>query len=72
MTQSILERCKAIAPEILNENGEFEVLSVQVGLRPTRTRGARVEIEQVSGTEKSEGKFVCHNYGHHGAGYDFH
>lgn len=69
MTQSILKRCKAIAPELLNQNGEFEVLSVQVGLRPTRTGGARVETEWIDDVGNRASKFVCHNYGHHGAGY---
>ncbi len=34
ITATILERCKALAPELLNESGEFEVLDVRVGLRP--------------------------------------
>jgi glycine/D-amino acid oxidase-like deaminating enzyme len=62
-TEEILRRAKEWAPELLNEKGEFEVLSQQVGLRPGRKGGARVEIEEV-------GKFVvCHAYGHAGAGY---
>lgn len=70
VTQSILQRCKAIAPELLNDNGEFEVLSVQVGLRPTRVGGARVEIQSYNNDEEgTTEQFVCHNYGHHGAGY---
>jgi D-amino-acid oxidase len=62
-TEEILRRAKEWAPELLNEQGEFEVLSVQVGLRPGRKGGARVEIEKVDGT------VVCHAYGHAGAGY---
>ena len=69
VTQTILRRCKALAPELLNDEGEFEVLSVQVGLRPTRIGGARVEVEEYSDEEETVHKFVCHNYGHHGAGY---
>lgn len=62
-TEKILENAKAWAPELLNENGEFDVVSVQVGLRPGRTGGARVELERM-------GDFVvCHSYGHAGAGY---
>jgi hypothetical protein len=53
----------------LNDNGEFEVLSVQVGLRPTRTGGPRVEIQKYRDNNEATNKFVCHNYGHHGAGY---
>jgi len=62
-TEEILCRAKEWAPELLNEKGEFEVLSVQVGLRPGRKGGARVEIENLDGVT------VCHAYGHGGAGY---
>lgn len=62
-TEEILRRAKKWAPELLNEKGEFEVLSVQVGLRPGRKGGARVEIENLDGVT------VCHAYGHAGAGY---
>ena len=62
-TKRILENAKKWAPELLNAKGEFDVVSVQVGLRPGRTGGARVELERT-------GDFVvCHSYGHAGAGY---
>ncbi|OCK80214.1 nucleotide-binding domain-containing protein, partial [Lepidopterella palustris CBS 459.81] len=62
-TEEILRRAKEWAPELLNKQAEFEILSVQVGLRPARKGGVRVEIEKV-------GDFViCHAYGHAGAGY---
>jgi len=62
-TKTILENAKKWAPELLNVKGEFDVVSVQVGLRPGRTGGARVELEKM-------GEFlVCHSYGHAGAGY---
>lgn len=61
--RKILENAKEWAPELLNERGEFEVLSSQVGLRPGREGGARVELETV-------GDFViCHAYGHASSGY---
>lgn len=62
-TASILEGCKPLAPELLNSNGEFEVLSVQCGLRPSRKGGPRVEVEVVGGEY-----LVVHSYGHAGAG----
>lgn len=62
-TKEILERAKAFAPELLDESGNFIVQSVQVGLRPSRHGGARVELEEV------ESMVVCHEYGHAGAGY---
>lgn len=66
-TRGILERCKVLAPELLGGEGEFEVLKVQVGLRPSRVGGARVQREVVEG----EGRRwrVVHAYGHSGAGY---
>ncbi|KAL8792731.1 MAG: hypothetical protein Q9195_004706 [Heterodermia aff. obscurata] len=63
-TREILEGCKVLAPELLGEDGEFEVLKVQVGLRPSREGGARVEREMVRGRWR-----VVHAYGHSGAGY---
>jgi hypothetical protein len=62
-TQEILHRAKEWVPELLNKEGEFEILSVQVGLRPGRKGGARVEIESL------DGFVVCHAYGHGGAGF---
>jgi len=62
-TKSILQGCKVLAPELLSEDGEFEVLSVQCGLRPAREGGPRVEGEIVDGRWK-----VVHSYGHAGAG----
>ena len=65
-TRDILEGCKVLAPELLRD-GEFEVVKVQVGLRPSRDGGARVEREVVEG---EGGRWrVVHNYGHSGAGY---
>lgn len=61
-TEEILQRAKTFAPELLDDSGKFNVLSVQVGLRPGRNGGTRVEIENF------EGITVCHAYGHAGAG----
>ena len=48
------------------KGGEFEIMSVQVGLRPGRKGGPRLELE---GNERVEGTWVVHAYGHAGAGY---
>jgi D-amino-acid oxidase len=61
-SQKILENAKQFAPELLNENGEFEVLHVKVGLRPGRAGGARLEVEQIGDI------LVCHAYGNAGGG----
>lgn len=61
----ILERCSWMAPELLTgEDGGFEVLSAQAGLRPAREGGPRVEREVVG-----NGRKVVHSYGHAGGGY---
>ena len=62
-TNTILEDCKSLAPELLAEDESFEVLSVQCGLRPARVNGPRVEIDVVEGACK-----ILHSYGHAGAG----
>ena len=45
--------------------GDFEVLSIQVGRRPGRKGGPRVELEK----ERVKGVRVVYAYGHDGAGY---
>lgn len=62
-TMQILEGCKDLAPDLLNQRGDFDVLSVQVGLRPSREGGPRVELEILR-----DGTLVVHEYGHSGAG----
>ncbi|QDS74927.1 hypothetical protein FKW77_004292 [Venturia effusa] len=63
-TKEILEAAKEWAPELLNAEGEFDVLSEQVGLRPGRKGGVRCEIEVLG-----EQVVVCHAYGHGGGGF---
>ncbi|KKY16047.1 putative d-amino acid [Phaeomoniella chlamydospora] len=65
ITETILERCKLLAPELLNEKGNFDIVAVRVGLRPSRKGGPRVEVEELE-----NGKFAVHNYGHHSAGFE--
>jgi D-amino-acid oxidase len=55
-----------LADELRGDDGEFEILSYQVGFRPGMKGGPRVEIEK---KEKIEGAWVLHNYGHAGGGY---
>ena len=63
-TKTILERCSWMVPELLTgEDGGFEVISAQAGLRPAREGGPRTEREIVGGRE------VVHAYGHAGGGY---
>ena len=60
--QNILDGCKDLAPELLGKGGEFELLGVQVGLRPARKGDPRVEAEFIGE------KLIIHEYGHSGAG----
>lgn len=53
-----------VAEECRGEDGDFEVLSEQVGFRPGRRGGPRVEVEGRAG-----GVLVVHSYGHSGSGY---
>lgn len=69
-TKDILERTTNLFPKILAENPhgsqikDLEILRVVSGLRPSRHGGVRIEKELLD-----EGKFVVHNYGASGYGY---
>lgn len=65
LTEMILERCKLLAPELLVD-GKFDVIQSQIGRRPARKGGIRIEIEPVNvgGRER----IICHHYGHGGTG----
>ncbi|EXJ80329.1 hypothetical protein A1O1_08473 [Capronia coronata CBS 617.96] len=62
LAERIKKRCCALAPE-LGRPEDLQVISHNVGLRPSRKGGARVELE------KRGGKLLIHNYGASGAGY---
>jgi D-amino-acid oxidase len=63
-TENILKRTALLAPELLTgEDGGFEAVSVQCGLRPGRQGGPRMEKEVVGGRK------VVHAYGHASGGY---
>ena len=82
ITEGILRRARDLVPELLvageagkdgARDGEFDVIKAQVGLRPGRVEGARVEREVVSLVEE-DGKterevLVVHAYGMAGAGF---
>jgi D-amino-acid oxidase len=72
LSERILERVRrwGLAEELMKRDGGFEVLSTQVGFRPGRKGGPRVEVEMRDGEEgKIEGVWVVHAYGHAGGGY---
>jgi D-amino-acid oxidase len=74
VTEAIWRWARALVPELWvggtgakggGGEGELEVLGVQVGRRPGRKGGPRVEVEK----EKVRGVRVVYSYGHEGAGY---
>ncbi|KUJ06287.1 nucleotide-binding domain-containing protein [Mollisia scopiformis] len=69
LSERILDRVKreGLAEELRSgKGGEFEVISAQVGLRPGRHGGPRVELEKNGPVEDI---YIVHAYGHAGAGY---
>jgi D-amino-acid oxidase len=60
--QRAIDLCPSLAPKTGKVN-ELSIIRHGVGLRPMRTGGPRVEIEQVGGS------WVVHQYGHAGYGY---
>ncbi|KAK0099500.1 hypothetical protein ONS95_000231 [Cadophora gregata] len=68
MGERIMERVKrgGLAEELrIGEDGGFEVVRQQVGFRPGRKGGPRVEVER----EKVGGVWVVHSYGHGSGGF---
>lgn len=66
LAEKILQECAKLVPEIVPEGGlwrDIDVVSHNVGLRPAREGGVRVEAEQVGGLK------VVHSYGIGPAGY---
>lgn len=64
VTKQILRNNTVLAPELLTgQDGGFEVVSVQCGLRPGRHGGPRMEVESVGGRK------IVHAYGHASGGY---
>ncbi|HNG75601.1 MAG TPA: FAD-dependent oxidoreductase [Candidatus Obscuribacter sp.] len=61
-TEGILQRCRNLQPTLGTLN-ESDILSVSVGLRPTRAR-LRLESEKLL-----SGSTVIHNYGHGSCGW---
>ncbi|KAI9893404.1 MAG: hypothetical protein M1814_006701 [Vezdaea aestivalis] len=64
---TLKEDCKVLVPQLLNANGEFEILRTQIGRRPARKGGARVEVEPTMAGAAEQINMI-HSYGHGGAG----
>lgn len=62
--KALLQVCKLLVPECLNDDGEFDVITEMVGLRPHRRDGPRSEIEMVKDNDEHADIPVLHCYGH--------
>lgn len=60
-TEDIIKRTTELCPEILDQ--PLKIMRVAAGLRPSRHGGVRIEVENI------EGKYLVHNYGASGYGY---
>lgn len=69
VAESIIERCIKLCPELTFGKGaeSLEIKSHNVGLRPSRIGGIRVEVEMRK-NPKDKNVIVCHNYGHRSYG----
>ncbi|CAG8530185.1 1922_t:CDS:2 [Paraglomus occultum] len=67
IAEGIIRRCTALYPA-LTAGKELEIISHNVGLRPSRVKGLRLETEIAKNAAGKE-IIICHNYGHHSYGY---
>ncbi|KAI8079718.1 FAD dependent oxidoreductase [Halteromyces radiatus] len=70
LTKTILENCYKLHPYLTHGQGPdaFDIVSVNVGLRPGRKDGIRLEKE-IKYRTNGDRVIVCHNYGHSSHGY---
>ncbi|KAI8082575.1 uncharacterized protein B0P05DRAFT_537562 [Gilbertella persicaria] len=70
ITKDILERVYRLNPELTHGKGvdHFDIVSVNVGFRPGRKDGIRLEKE-IRRRSTGEQVILCHNYGHSSGGY---
>ncbi|CBQ69534.1 related to D-amino-acid oxidase [Sporisorium reilianum SRZ2] len=72
LADKILQDCAKLVPEIVPEGKtwrEIDVISHNVGLRPGRDNGARVELEHIQPKDGAARLTVVHSYGIGPAGY---
>ncbi|OBZ88392.1 D-amino-acid oxidase [Choanephora cucurbitarum] len=72
ITKSILERAYRLNPDLTHGKGfelkHFDIISVNVGFRPARRGGIRLEKE-TRRRPNGDQVVLCHNYGHGSGGY---
>ncbi|RIB20078.1 hypothetical protein C2G38_1964445 [Gigaspora rosea] len=65
--EEIIQRCVKLCPELtLDKN--LQIIRHNVGRRPYRTNGIRIEVEIIKNSTNKD-VIICHNYGHHSYGY---
>ncbi|CCD24296.1 FAD-dependent oxidoreductase NDAI_0C06370 [Naumovozyma dairenensis CBS 421] len=69
-TKALLERARVLFPELLFPNDEFDIVKVNVGLRPAREGGSRIVLETIPTHDGSSNLKICHAYGLGGMGYE--
>ncbi|QLQ79281.1 hypothetical protein HG537_0B06290 [Torulaspora globosa] len=65
-TQALLSRGRKLFPDLVFPDGSFDIVRVNVGFRPARQGGSRIELE----TSPNNGLKVVHAYGFGGMGYE--
>ncbi len=68
ITKGIIERCQKLLSDRGIQDAKIEVVAEQVGLRPGRKGGVRIDVEEIKIADKGTVR-VVHQYGHAGAGY---
>lgn len=65
-TQELLARARILFPDLMFPDNTFDVVRANVGFRPARTGGSRVELESLPEQELK----IVHAYGFGGMGYE--
>lgn len=63
--EMMLRNARGLFPDLLDEQGQCDIIRDNVGRRPTRDGGPRLELEQLS-----RGRCIVHGYGAGGRGYE--
>ncbi|RHZ61911.1 hypothetical protein Glove_345g53 [Diversispora epigaea] len=70
LAEEIIQRCAKLCPELIagRSTKDLKIMGHNVGRRPSRVDGTRIEIE-IKEISKGKNGIICHNYGHHSYGY---
>ncbi|CAG8517503.1 17423_t:CDS:2 [Dentiscutata heterogama] len=68
--EDIIQRCVKLCPELTPEDKSLQIIRHNVGRRPYRKNGIRVEVEITKNTTNKD-VIIWHNYGHHSYGNVF-